>query len=93
MPSLNIWDCPLNPTFDTWYTCTKVAFWVQWHRVGSVTTSEMMFGSNMVKLKKKIHCLLEDFWVVCFLLNVLYLTSLSYIDFVPYVHLEKTIYF
>ena len=32
-------------------------------------------------------------WIVCFLLNAKYLTSLSYIDLVPYVHfITKQVY-
>ena len=90
MPSPYIWDshCPLNPTLNNW----RLPF-------GSVVSC--WFRTNLwedvVKLCfKKIlmifFCILEKFRVVCFLLNAL-LTSVSYIDFVHYVHFKTQFIF
>ena len=94
MLSPNIWDCPLNPTLNTWYK-RLLSGWLRGIASVPYHPLRVCFGSNTVKLFFFYHFLwffkkrlLVKFWVVCFLSNALLNFSFTYIDFVPYVHFK-----
>ena len=63
---------------------SEVLRWIRnilWFEYSQIIIKFYHFFNDFLK------CLQEKFWVVFFLLNAL-LTSLSYIDFVPYVHFK-----
>ena len=65
----------------------KVAVWLQWYRVGSVTSCERVFWFEYSQiiflfLWFFFYSLQEKFWVACFLLNALLNILIFYLMFI-----------